>query len=222
MEIAVFCRKDWHPIDNIETKRPFNMTRPTVTAIPVCCKRIAYHFAWCTHVILIETVGDRILRQHTRSMAFAEAWDMARALVALNIDQLVCGAMPVYFRDWFESKKVRIIDGQRGDEQDFFEKFSGQVRDFECPDRTHSKGRTVTCQNNKTAATALTKGNRYEQEGDSDHGQAVGRQDGQKKQGDLIREIQRAEGNFDCFGSAGDDCDQLECLFRKMCLKQGK
>ncbi|MBR9986895.1 MAG: hypothetical protein KFF68_13390 [Desulfosarcina sp.] len=43
-----------------------------------------------------------------------------------------------------------------------------------------------------------------------------------KKQGDLIREIQRAEGNFDCFGSAGDDCDQLACLFREMCLKQGK
>jgi len=182
IEIAIFYWKDWHIIDNIEAKRQFNMTRPTITAIPVCCKRIAFHFAWCTDVILIETDGDRILRRHSRPMAFAEPWDMARALVALNIDQLVCGAMPVYFQDWFENKKVRIIDGQRGDEQAFFEKFSRQVRDSECPDRTHGKGRTSTCQNNKSAAIPLTKGNRHEQKGDSDHGEAVGRQDGRKKE----------------------------------------
>lgn len=36
--------------------------------------------------------------------------------------------------------------------------------------------------------------------------------------GELIRRIQRAEGNFDCFGSAKDYCDQLECCFREDCL----
>ena len=40
----------------------------------------------------------------------------------------------------------------------------------------------------------------------------------QKKSSELIREIQRAEGNFDCFGTAGDYCDQLGCLFRDDCL----
>ena len=35
---------------------------------------------------------------------------------------------------------------------------------------------------------------------------------------ELIREIQRSEGNFDCFGSAQDYCDQPECLFRDICL----
>lgn len=43
---------------------------------------------------------------------------------------------------------------------------------------------------------------------------------GHQNKADLIREIQRAEGNFDCFGTAGDYCDQLECLFRNMCLTQ--
>jgi hypothetical protein len=38
---------------------------------------------------------------------------------------------------------------------------------------------------------------------------------------DLIREIQRAEGNFDCFGTAGDYCDQLSCCFRSLCLVSG-
>ncbi len=35
---------------------------------------------------------------------------------------------------------------------------------------------------------------------------------------ELIKRIQRAEGNFDCFGTAKDYCDQLECCFREDCL----
>jgi hypothetical protein len=36
---------------------------------------------------------------------------------------------------------------------------------------------------------------------------------------ELIRRIQRAEGNFDCFGSAADYCDQFQCCFREDCLR---
>ncbi|MEJ5348631.1 MAG: hypothetical protein WHS46_08070 [Desulfosoma sp.] len=41
-----------------------------------------------------------------------------------------------------------------------------------------------------------------------------------KKKADLIREIQRAEGNFDCFGTAQGYCDQEECCFRNLCLAE--
>lgn len=36
---------------------------------------------------------------------------------------------------------------------------------------------------------------------------------------ELIRRIQRAEGNLDCFGTGKDDCDQFQCCFRDDCLK---
>ncbi len=42
------------------------------------------------------------------------------------------------------------------------------------------------------------------------------------KRDDLIRSIQRAEGNFDCFGSATDYCDQWGCAFRPLCLNGGQ
>jgi hypothetical protein len=42
---------------------------------------------------------------------------------------------------------------------------------------------------------------------------------GKSKKVELIRIIQRAEGNFDCFGTAMNYCDQLSCLWRKDCLK---
>jgi hypothetical protein len=36
---------------------------------------------------------------------------------------------------------------------------------------------------------------------------------------DLIKTIQRSEGNFDCFATAANYCDQPACLWRKDCLK---
>jgi hypothetical protein len=38
------------------------------------------------------------------------------------------------------------------------------------------------------------------------------------RKAELIRAIQLAECNSDCFGTAEDYCDQLNCLFRKDCL----
>lgn len=35
---------------------------------------------------------------------------------------------------------------------------------------------------------------------------------------ELIRRIQKAEGNFDCFGRVKDYCDQFQCCFREDCL----
>jgi len=41
---------------------------------------------------------------------------------------------------------------------------------------------------------------------------------GRMTKADLIRSIQQQEGNFDCFGSAVDYCDQLQCSWRDDCL----
>ena len=36
----------------------------------------------------------------------------------------------------------------------------------------------------------------------------------------MIKQIQIAEGNFDCFATAADGfCDQLDCAWRDDCLK---
>jgi hypothetical protein len=40
-----------------------------------------------------------------------------------------------------------------------------------------------------------------------------------RKKVDIIRDIQKKEGNFPCFGTAKDYCDQFDCLWRSDCLK---
>ncbi|MDD5434626.1 MAG: SAP domain-containing protein [Nitrospira sp.] len=40
---------------------------------------------------------------------------------------------------------------------------------------------------------------------------------------EMIKSIQRTEGNFDCFGTAvGGFCDQTNCLWSADCLKPAK
>ncbi len=42
---------------------------------------------------------------------------------------------------------------------------------------------------------------------------------GNMKKENIIRAIQKAEGNFGCFGTAGGRvCDQINCLWREDCL----
>jgi len=44
---------------------------------------------------------------------------------------------------------------------------------------------------------------------------------GNMKKTDIIRTIQRTEGNFDCFGTTMEGaCNQANCLWREDCLKQ--
>jgi len=35
---------------------------------------------------------------------------------------------------------------------------------------------------------------------------------------EVIRSIQKAEGDFDCYGSATGFCDQTNCMWREDCL----
>ncbi|MEW5768229.1 MAG: Rho termination factor N-terminal domain-containing protein [bacterium] len=48
----------------------------------------------------------------------------------------------------------------------------------------------------------------------------LGIKPGRMKKEELIRQIQRTEGNFDCFGTATEGrCDQTDCCWQEDCLK---
>ena len=43
---------------------------------------------------------------------------------------------------------------------------------------------------------------------------------GNMKKANIIRSIQKTEGNFDCFGTAiSGECNQSACLWREDCLQ---
>lgn len=51
----------------------------------------------------------------------------------------------------------------------------------------------------------------------------MGLKPGKKTKQILVREIQKEEGNFDCFASAIEgECDQTNCLWRDDCITAAK
>ena len=46
----------------------------------------------------------------------------------------------------------------------------------------------------------------------------LGIKSGKKSSADLIKLIQKTEGNFPCFKTAAESCDQAGCLWRSDCL----
>ncbi len=46
----------------------------------------------------------------------------------------------------------------------------------------------------------------------------MGLKTGKVRKADLIKKIQETEGNFTCFQSALDSCDQESCCWRSDCL----
>ena len=47
---------------------------------------------------------------------------------------------------------------------------------------------------------------------------ALGIKSGKKNSTDIIKSIQKAEGNFPCFKTSTGFCDQQSCLWRSDCL----
>ena len=48
-----------------------------------------------------------------------------------------------------------------------------------------------------------------------------GIQSGTMKKAEIIRAIQKAENNFDCYGTARIEiCNEFDCLWRTDCLKE--
>jgi hypothetical protein len=48
---------------------------------------------------------------------------------------------------------------------------------------------------------------------------SLGIKPGKMKKLELVHAIQKAQGNFACYGSTNGNCDQVKCCFRKDCLK---
>jgi hypothetical protein len=55
------------------------------------------------------------------------------------------------------------------------------------------------------------------------HAREIGLKPGKQTKVNLVRAIQRTEGNFDCFATAANgECDQMGCQWRQDCFSAAK
>jgi len=95
-------------------------------------------FDGCRHVHFVEITGTRIQKQSRQPVVVEESWDFARSLKVMKIDFFICGAIPQYFLDWFQSKKVRVIPDQKGSVQENLGKWIERITCTQNAERTAS------------------------------------------------------------------------------------
>jgi len=65
----------------------------------------------------------------------------------------------------------------------------------------------------------MTKGNDMKVNEVKQKAKALGINCGKMKKTELIRSIQKTEGNTPCFGTSNGECQHIDCCFIRDCLK---
>jgi len=83
-------------------------------AVPLFRKRVAPHFGVSSSILLLETKGPMICGETIWEVSGEGPMDIARDLVKLGVERLICGGIQRYYKDWLMGKGITVVDNQRG------------------------------------------------------------------------------------------------------------
>lgn len=84
-------------------------------------RRISPHFGSSSKVLLLEVQNGVIREKATRDVGAEAPMEMARRLVDLKVESLVCGGIQRPCKEWLISKGVTVIDNQKGEAEEFLQ-----------------------------------------------------------------------------------------------------
>ena len=83
-------------------------------AVPLFKKRVAPYFGSSSKIFLVETQDDRVVQKITRDVGGEGAMEIARRLVDLGVDKLICGGIQNRYKDWLVGRGLTALDNQPG------------------------------------------------------------------------------------------------------------
>lgn len=106
-------------------------------AVPLFNERIAPHFGASAKVLLVEMQGGSVLQKTERDLGVGAGIDLARRLLNLRVDRLVCGGIQRSCKEWLIQKGVSVQDNQKGSVDELIETLTRQqaVTSFVAPCR---------------------------------------------------------------------------------------
>ena len=84
-------------------------------AIPLFKDRVAPHFGATSQVLLVEIKQDTIHQQAEWDVGGRSPMDIARRLLDLGIDKIICGGISRFCKEWLVNKGVRVEDNRKGE-----------------------------------------------------------------------------------------------------------
>ncbi len=88
-------------------------------AIALFGRRISPHFGSSSKVLLLEVQEGVIHEKTTRDVGGEGAMEIARRLVNLGVEGLICGGIQRSCKDWLIGKGVAVLDNQKGEAESF-------------------------------------------------------------------------------------------------------
>ena len=83
-------------------------------AVPLFKERISPHFGSSSKVLLIEVQGNTVYQEAVWDIDGEGPMDMARRLMELKVEEIVCGGIQDYLKQWLMGKGVVVVDNQEG------------------------------------------------------------------------------------------------------------
>lgn len=90
-------------------------------AIALFGKRISPHFGSSSKVLLLEVRDGAIYGKNTKDLGGEGAMEIARRLVKLEVEGLICGGIERSCKEWLINKGVAVMDNQKGEAESFLE-----------------------------------------------------------------------------------------------------
>jgi len=90
----------------------------TKIAVPLFKERVAPYFGASSRVLLVETQGEAVTHEATWDVGGEGAMEIARRLVDLGVEKLICGGIQNRYKNWLIGRGVTVVENQRGPARD--------------------------------------------------------------------------------------------------------
>jgi predicted Fe-Mo cluster-binding NifX family protein len=84
-------------------------------AIPILKERVAPYFGASSLILLMDIDGASILQETELDVEGLESLELAHRLLDFGVEQVVCGGINRFQKQWLMNKGVAVVDNVRGD-----------------------------------------------------------------------------------------------------------
>jgi len=82
-------------------------------AIPLFKDRMAPHFGSFPQILLVEIMQASVYQEYGQDISGESPFDNTRRLVSLGVEKVICGGIPLVYKEWLVGKGVIVQDNRK-------------------------------------------------------------------------------------------------------------
>ena len=83
-------------------------------AVPLFNERVAPYFGASSKILMVEMQDNAIAHEAIWDVGGEGAMEIARRLVDLGVEKLICGGIQNRYKNWLVGRGVTVVENQRG------------------------------------------------------------------------------------------------------------